>query len=724
MGCSSSRIEKSEALRLCKERKRLIKQAIDSRYALSAAHLCYVQSLRSIGIALRRFAEAEIVIESSLSTSATEIDKTPSHSSFPSPSPTHNVEISDSPLHNESPISPLSNMSYMRSGGNAAVTVKLDPSLNSFVEDESLTFHPPPPPPETDSSWDFFQPTETESFRFIRENGFDHNVDNFMDLREFRGEEVVPLKANAEIHLESIRSTSKKRVHEITVNSAAPSKGSMVELAMFNVEKNTVGKDKLIKPDYITNGEADILVGSAVLDHSISKREKKITDNDLCVEREDPSEFITHRAKDFLSSIKDIEHKFFRASESGKEVSRLLEADKIRLDYCEGKGRSPASVFLAAFNLACWRGETVLPSEPPQNMTKVITWNRSTSSQSSSSKNPLALASKDYIDDSGSDFLEEFCMIAGSHSSTLDRLYAWERKLYDEVKASEFIRKQYEQKCDQLRHQFAKDVSPYVIDKTRAVVKDLHSRIRVALHAVDSIAKRIEKLRDEELQPQLVELIRGLIRMWKAMLECHHTQYITISLAYHVKSSTMASTQGESYKQVVAYLQHEIEFFGSSFTDWFNAYKSYVEALNGWLQNCIILPQERSRGRRSFSPRRALAPPIFVLSRDWSVGIKTLPSEELRDAIKAFVSELQRLGQQIDEHQKKQEPSDSENNGEIENKEDEKCDRPSNLNSIHTSLIKALDRLTKFAEASLKMYVEIWQGSEAARVAYGNCMTK
>lgn len=25
-------------------------------------------------------------------------------------------------------------------------------------------------------------------------------------------------------------------------------------------------------------------------------------------------------------------------------------------------------------------------------------------------------------------------MIAGSHSSTLDRLYAWERKLYDEVK--------------------------------------------------------------------------------------------------------------------------------------------------------------------------------------------------------------------------------------------------------------------------------------------------
>jgi hypothetical protein len=48
-----------------------------------------------------------------------------------------------------------------------------------------------------------------------------------------------------------------------------------------------------------------------------------------------------------------------------------------------------------------------------------------------------------------------------------------------------------------------------VIDKTRAVVKDLHSQIRVAIHSVDSISKRIEKIRDEELQPQLVELIQG-----------------------------------------------------------------------------------------------------------------------------------------------------------------------------------------------------------------------
>ena len=48
-----------------------------------------------------------------------------------------------------------------------------------------------------------------------------------------------------------------------------------------------------------------------------------------------------------------------------------------------------------------------------------------------------------------------------------------------------------------------------MIDKTRSVVKDLHSRIRVAIYSVDSISKRIERMRDEELHPQLLELIEG-----------------------------------------------------------------------------------------------------------------------------------------------------------------------------------------------------------------------
>ncbi|KAG5515899.1 hypothetical protein RHGRI_036817 [Rhododendron griersonianum] len=70
----------------------------------------------------------------------------------------------------------------------------------------------------------------------------------------------------------------------------------------------------------------------------------------------------SQRAKDFLSSIKDIEHRFFRASESGKEVSRMLEASKIRVGYSDAKGGSAVSDFLAALRLTCCRGNAVLVS--------------------------------------------------------------------------------------------------------------------------------------------------------------------------------------------------------------------------------------------------------------------------------------------------------------------------------------------------------------------------
>ena len=79
------------------------------------------------------------------------------------------------------------------------------------------------------------------------------------------------------------------------------------------------------------------------------------------------------------------------------------------------------------------------------------------------------------------------------------------------MQASENVWKTYEEKSNLLRRQFARGLNVQLIDKTRAVVKDLHSRVSVAIQAVDAISKRIEKIRDEELQPQLIELIQGYI---------------------------------------------------------------------------------------------------------------------------------------------------------------------------------------------------------------------
>lgn len=72
--------------------------------------------------------------------------------------------------------------------------------------------------------------------------------------------------------------------------------------------------------------------------------------------------------------------------------------------------------------------------EPGKNSVKYFTWHRTMSSRSYSSANPPGANSKADVDDVTNNLFDNFCMISGSHASTLDRLYAWERKLYDEVK--------------------------------------------------------------------------------------------------------------------------------------------------------------------------------------------------------------------------------------------------------------------------------------------------
>ncbi|KAL8143475.1 hypothetical protein V2J09_016507 [Rumex salicifolius] len=684
MGSSSSKSENTEALGLCKLRRKLIKQAIESRYALAASHVSYIDSLRNIGVSLRRFAEAEVLIE-------TCADKSPSHS-YASPSPSH---IVDSPLQNETSVPRLS---YMKSSSAAALTVRFHPASNiSVVDDESIAFPMPPPPPPIpgSGSWDYFTPVhEDESFRFM-------------------GHTEIGVAFDADLEMWGTDQEKEKIVHDRSAKDdselAHTSKMSSNRMSPVSEAENGVHESVDAQS---TDCSARDLVNKGSYDGNKPGKEKE-----LGHEREDPSEFITHRAKDFVSSIKDIEHRFFRASEAGKEVSKMLEVNKIRVGYAEATGDSSDSAALSVFKLVCCRGTyNHLSRDAPQNGTKIITWKRSMSLQSSSSRNPLAGATKDDCDDSGSDIVEDFCMISGSHSSTLDRLYAWERKLYDEVKASESIRKVYDRTCDQLKHQFAKDHSTHVVDKTRAIAKDLHSRLRVSLYSVDSIAKRIEKMRDNELQPQLVELVQGFIRMWKSMLECHHSQYITISLAYHARSLTQPSGE-ETHKQIIAHLLNEFECFGVSFANWMSSHVSYAEALNGWLQCCIMQPpRERSKSRRPFSPRRALAPPIFILCRDWAVGVKELPSEEVNCAINNFLVDLQHLiKQQSEDQQHKGNESGSKEEGESSDNSN------SNLHCIHTSLTKVLDRLNKFSEAALKLHEQVRLRCEAAHVAYSNC---
>ncbi|XP_031493029.2 LOW QUALITY PROTEIN: protein ALTERED PHOSPHATE STARVATION RESPONSE 1 [Nymphaea colorata] len=717
MGCASSKAEKDEALLLCKERKKFMKIVIDRRYGLAAAHVAYIQSLHKAGDSLLRFAKAEAMPESSTSTYATTettepqiafADKSsPSHSSnFPSPLP-GGAPVGggiDSPQQG-SPLSPIflspqsrSTVSFMKSGGlwSLQLSSRDRPSLALL------------------GSWKI-PITLCPLLYSLRDHlpgwihrGISSIVEDSDNLHSTIGGDGFSMPYESSDNNSPIRSSQNQRsriAHAYTF-SGFPSERLDTGTPPEKQEARNPKKHSKVHDD---GGHENMLVAEAeevpsasnALEVRQSRKEGNAVDEkEMASEREDASEFITHRAKDFLSSIEEIKNWFQRACEAGKEVSRMLEANKVQPTCTEFR-------------------------DGPQLVTKVISWHRSTSSRSFSSRSPLVFAPKDDIDDSSSDFVEDFCMISGSHSSTLDRMYAWERKLHDEVKASESVRREYDRKCGQLRHQFARDLKKHVIDKTRAAVKDLYSRTNVAIQALESISKRIEKLRDEELQPQLLELIQGSIRMWKIMLECHHAQYITISLAYHTKTSAGAHT--DSRRDAALNLENEMSCLSASFTNYLDAQKSYVQALNCWLTKCVRIPVEKStrRGRNPFSPRRALAPPIFVLCRDWSAAFDTLPAGEVLNAVKALTVDVHGMSPQPDEDQKpRKKGSKNLDSGVEQDGQEDKSSKTSevgmqsNLSSIQSNLILMFDKLKKFAEASLKMYEDIRQGMEAACIAY------
>lgn len=108
MGAAPSKIDDDKALALCQDRKRFVREALNGRCNLAAAHFSYIESLRNTGIALRRFDEPGYQTELSLFptlTSATlnPVPKTMSHFSNSSPLSNQHVEMTDS--FSPSPIS-------------------------------------------------------------------------------------------------------------------------------------------------------------------------------------------------------------------------------------------------------------------------------------------------------------------------------------------------------------------------------------------------------------------------------------------------------------------------------------------------------------------------------------------------------------------------------------------------------------------------------------------
>ncbi|KAJ1381543.1 hypothetical protein SESBI_45023 [Sesbania bispinosa] len=742
-------MEDDKALQLCRERKKFVRQALDGRCSLAAAHVSYIQSLKNTGTALRKFTEPEAPIESSLytCTNATQepLALTDRALSQSSPSVSQHIDRAELQTFSPTPSPPSSSKfqaNHMKLTSISSRKIEEKPPVPVIATvTSSGTTHNGNGMFETaafdDSSlpagapqWDFFglfHPIDHQ-FSFQEGKGMPHDMGNGDDMQQLREEEGIPEleddEEKASSHGREGSQDSEDEFDEEPTAETLVQRFENLNRANNHVQANVLpATTKPLTGDSapeveLVNGEKG---NSPIL--SSPKIAPRVAlpppETSKPMEKENDGENKV-TPKNFFSSMKDVELLFIKASESGREVPRMLEANKFhfRPIFPGKENGSVASLFKACFS--CGEDPSQVPEEPAQNSVKYLTWHRTASSRSSSSKAPLDANSIDNLEDITNNLFDNSCMISGSHASTLDRLYAWERKLYDEVKASEIVRKEYDMKCKILRNMESKGEKTSTVDKTRATVKDLHSRIIVAIHRIDSISKRIEELRDRELQPQLEELIEGLNRMWEVMYECHKLQCQIMSAAYN-NSHARITMHSELRRQITAYLENELHFLSSSFTKWIGAQKSYLEAINGWLHKCVPLQQKSSKRKRR--PQSGLlrnyGPPIYVTCEFWLEKLGNLPVKDVADSIKNLAAYTGRFLPNQDKNQGKgSHPHIGGESADSMLRDDISEDWVSGFDGFRAHLIRFLGQLNSLSSSSVKMYTELRQAIQDAKSNY------
>ncbi|KAJ0085088.1 hypothetical protein Patl1_09424 [Pistacia atlantica] len=240
--------------------------------------------------------------------------------------------------------------------------------------------------------------------------------------------------------------------------------------------------------------------------------------------------------------------------------------------------------------------------------------------------------------ESGNEVLKMF------DTATLKKLCMWERKLYDEVKAEEKLRLLYARKCRQMKSMDEKGAETLKVDAARTMLRNLSTRIKIAIQVIDKMSISINKLRDEELWLHIRELVQRLLEMWKAMLECHRCQSQTVLEAKGLDAIASNAKLDHAHLESAIKLKLELQNCNLNFSNWIEAQKSYVKALNGWLMKCLRYdPEVTPDGIVPFSPGRVGAPPVFVIAYQWSQAMDKLSEKEVTEAIYGFSASVNQL---------------------------------------------------------------------------------
>nr|KYP39737.1 hypothetical protein KK1_038929 [Cajanus cajan] len=321
---------------------------------------------------------------------------------------------------------------------------------------------------------------------------------------------------------------------------------------------------------------------------------------------------IVKHSVNLLQIFADLDDHFLKASESAHVVSKLLEATRLHYhsNFADNRGHIDHSA----------------------RVMRVITWNRS-------------FKGIPNVDDGKDDFDSDE---HETHATILDKLLAWEKKLYDEVKAGELMKFEYQRKVAALNKLKKRGTSSEALEKAKAVVSHLHTRYIVDMQSLDSTVSEINRLRDEQLYPRLAQLVHEMAEMWNTMLGHHEKQSDTVTLLRTLDISQSPKQTTEHHHDRTYQLLLVVQQWHSQFEMLVNHQKGYLKALNTWLKLNLI-PIESSLKEKVSSPPRVKSPPIQGLLHAWNDRLEKLPDELARSAIGNFVAVIETIFHQQQE---------------------------------------------------------------------------
>lgn len=594
MGCTQSKIDNEETVTRCKERKLYMKDAVAARNAFAAAHAGYTVALKNAGAALSDYAQGEVQHP----------QFAPTHTDAalpPAPQPPFDSILPPPPL----PSFPLQRAASMPENFSHKPDLKhTDPIIEEEEEEENEE-----------------EEMENEKHNLKRRTSR-RKAESFGRGASNEGLSPPPLSRTQPIDNRSplppeeewdfffppmenvpganLADLDEARMQRADMERKMYEERKKAELAQD--ESKTGARRSMINEEPETSEKTPELSPQPP-PPPVTKTAKKV--------KQPISSDSRRGGKASVSLVKifsDLDDSFLKASQSAFDVSKMLEANRLHFhsNFAGNQGHIDHSA----------------------RVMRVITWNKSFKG--------LPNNADDWKDDDvESEELE-------THATVLDKMLAWEKKLFDEVKAGEQMKLDYQKKVASLNKLKKRNASTETLERTKAAVSHLHTRYIVDMQSMDSTVSEINRLRDHQLYPKLVQLVDGMATMWQTMYTYHTEQHTIASALRFVDISQAPKETSPHHHERTVQLHVVVQEWHLQFDKLMKHQKEYIRSLNNWLKPNLI-PIDNNLKEKVSSPPRLQNPPIHDLLHAWQDLLGKLPDELARTSIASFAAVIQTI---------------------------------------------------------------------------------